>query len=125
LQTVQKECDHAIVKIRSDQGDEFENENFELFCDEYGIEHTFSAPRTSQQNSVIERKNRTINELAHTLLNSCDLPKYFLSEAINTACHVLNRVLIQSILKKTPYELYYQKIPNILYFRILDVNVLS
>ena len=37
-----------IASIRSDHGGEFENKDFELFCDEHGIEHNFSAPRTPQ-----------------------------------------------------------------------------
>ena len=39
---VQRECNHSIVKIRRDHGGEFENKNFELFCDEHGIEHMLS-----------------------------------------------------------------------------------
>ena len=46
-----------IASIRSDHGGEFENKDFELFCDENGIEHNFSIPRTPQQNGVVERKN--------------------------------------------------------------------
>ena len=52
------------------------------------------------------------------MLNSFDLPKYFWAEAVNTVCHVLNRVLIRPKLKKTPYELFYGKIPFIGYYRI-------
>jgi len=40
------------------------------------------------------------------MLNENSLPKYFLADAVNTACYVLNRVLIKPILKKTPYELF-------------------
>ena len=46
--------------IHSDHGKEFENKQFEEFCDEVGITHNFSAPRTPQQNGVVERKNRTL-----------------------------------------------------------------
>ena len=45
-----------IASIRSDHGGEIENKDFELFCDENGIEHNFSASRTPQQNGVVERK---------------------------------------------------------------------
>ncbi|KAF7132171.1 hypothetical protein RHSIM_Rhsim09G0079800 [Rhododendron simsii] len=44
------------------------------------------------------------------------LPKYFWAEAVNTSCYVLNRVLIRPILKKTPYELWNSRKPNISYF---------
>ena len=46
------------------------------------------------------------------------LPKYFWAEAIATACYVLNRVLIRPILNKTSYELFYNRIPKVSYFKI-------
>lgn len=45
------------------------------------------------------------------------LPKYFWAEAINSACYIINRVSIRPILKKTPYELWRGRKPNISYFR--------
>ena len=43
----------AITCIRSDHGKEFENVDFENYCDEHGINHNFSALRTPQQNEVV------------------------------------------------------------------------
>jgi transposase InsO family protein len=62
-----------IACIRSDHGGEFENHDFEKFCDKHGIEHNFSAPRIPQQNGVVERKNRSLEELARTMLNDTNL----------------------------------------------------
>ena len=45
-----------IVSLRSDLGGEFQNESFEKFYEENGIHNNFSAPRTPQQNGVVERK---------------------------------------------------------------------
>ena len=59
-----------------------------------------------------------MEEIAITLLNETNLPKYFWADAVNTACYVLNRVLIRPILKKTPYELFKGRKPNIYHFRI-------
>ena len=50
----------SIVKIRSDHGKEFENARFDSFCEKNGIKKEFSAPKTPQQNGVVERKNRVI-----------------------------------------------------------------
>ena len=66
---------------------------------------TFSAPRTPQQNGVVERKNRSLQEMTRTMLNENNLPKYFWAEAVNTSCYVLNKKILRPILKKTPYEL--------------------
>ena len=74
---LQNEKGHGIVCIRSDHGGEFENHAFESFCNNLGIEHKFSSPRTPQQNGVVERKNRSIQEMARIMLNENALPKYF------------------------------------------------
>ncbi len=46
----------ALRAIRSDNGTEFKNSSFDLFCAEKGIEHQFSSPYVPQQNGVVERK---------------------------------------------------------------------
>ena len=56
------------------------------FCESKGISQTFSAPRTPQQNGVVERKNITLIAPARTMLEDSKLPTYFWAEAINTAC---------------------------------------
>ena len=77
-------------------------ENSKEYCNEHGIDHNFLAPRTLQQNGVVERKNKTLQEMARTMLNENNLPKYFCTETIDISCYVLNRVLLRPILKKTP-----------------------
>ena len=102
---VQNEKDSNIIYVRSDHGVEFENSSFKSFFKENGISHNFSCPRTPQQNGVVERKNRTLQEMARTMLNESNVEKYFWAEAINTSCYILNRVTIRNFLNKTPYEL--------------------
>ena len=53
---VQNEKGYTITSIRNDKGGEFSCESFESYCEEHGILHNFSAPRTPQQNGVAERK---------------------------------------------------------------------
>lgn len=107
-----------ISKIRSDHGGEFDNHNFEELCNTYGYEHNFSTRRTPQQNRVVERRNRTLQDMARTMLNEYKLPKYFWAEVVNTACYTLNRVLIRPILKKTPFEIWNDRKPKISYFKV-------
>ena len=63
-----------IVRIRSDHGKEFENAKFEAFYNEYDIKKEFSAAKTPQQNGVVERKNRVIQEMARVMLLNKNLP---------------------------------------------------
>jgi len=92
--------------MRSDHGGEFESERFQLFCEENGILQNFSTPRTSQQNGVVERKNKSQQEMARTMLNDNSSPKHLWAEAVNIACYLQNKIYIRPILKKTPYELW-------------------
>ncbi|KAM6597070.1 hypothetical protein CsatA_007594 [Cannabis sativa] len=115
---VQNEKGYSITSVRSDHGGEFDNDALELFCDDHGFNHNFSAPRTPQQNGVVERKNRTIQEMAMSMLNEISLPKYFWAEAVNTSCYILNRVFIRPNMNKTPYELWKGRKPNIGYFKV-------
>ena len=78
---IQNQLSVKIITIRSDHGGEFENEKFEEFCNKKGITHNFSFPRTPQQNGVVERKNRTIQECARTMLSDSNLPKHFLGRS--------------------------------------------
>jgi transposase InsO family protein len=60
---------NAMRAIRSDNGIEFNNTHFETFRDSLGLEHQFSSLYVPQQNSVVERKNRTLVEMACTMLD--------------------------------------------------------
>ncbi|XP_075083390.1 uncharacterized protein LOC107801533 [Nicotiana tabacum] len=88
VKKIQLKMSHNVVSIRSDHGIEFDNVKFDEFCAENGISHNFSAPRTPQQN-----------------------------EAVNTACYLVNKCMIRSLLNKTPYELLNGRKPKLTHLR--------
>jgi transposase InsO family protein len=124
LRRAQNEFGLRIKKIRSDNGTEFKNSQIEGFIEEEGIKHEFSSPYTPQQNGVVERKNRTLLDMARTMLDEYKTPDRFWVEAINTACYSINRLYLHRILKKTSYELLTGKNLNVSYFRVFGVNAL-
>jgi hypothetical protein len=67
---------------------------------------------------VVERKNRTLIDMARTMLGEFKTPERFWSEAVNTACHAINRLYLHHLLKKTSYELLTGNKPNVSYFRV-------
>nr|GEW81438.1 retrovirus-related Pol polyprotein from transposon TNT 1-94 [Tanacetum cinerariifolium] len=98
---------------------EFDNEvQFREFCNANGITHNFSAPRTLQSNGVVERKNRTLQEMSRTMLNEQSLPPKFWFNVIDTSIYILNQILIRAILGKTPYELMRGRKPTLEYFKV-------
>jgi len=113
---VQNEKRVCITSIRSDHGGEFENDNFQLFCEEDGMLHNFSTPRTSQWNRVVERKNISLQEMVKTMLNDNSTVKHFWAEAVNITYYLQNKIYIRPILEKAPYELWKGCKPNISYF---------
>jgi transposase InsO family protein len=96
---------NCLKAIRSDNETDFRNASFDGFCLELGIEQQFSVPRVSQQNGVVERKNRTLVEMARTMLDEHETPRHFWADAISTACYVSNRIFLRSILLLIPFEL--------------------
>ncbi|GJS54212.1 putative ribonuclease H-like domain-containing protein [Tanacetum coccineum] len=88
-----------------------------------GIKREFSVARILQQNGVAERKNMTLIEVARTMLTDSLLPTVFWAEAVNTACYVLNRVLVTKPHNKTPYELIIGRPPSISFMRPFGCSV--
>ncbi|GJU97992.1 ribonuclease H-like domain-containing protein [Tanacetum coccineum] len=102
---LENQLNHNVKIIRCDNGTEFKNHAMNELCAKKGIKREFSVARTPQQNGVAERKNRTLIKAARTMLADSLLPIPFWAEAVNTACYVLNRVLVTKPQNKTPYEL--------------------
>jgi transposase InsO family protein len=94
LRRAQNEFRLRVKKIRSDNGTEFKNSQIEGFLEEEGIKHEFSFPYTPQQNGVVERKNRTLLDMARTMLDEYKTPDWFWAEAINTAYFSINRLYL-------------------------------
>ncbi|GJU65117.1 putative ribonuclease H-like domain-containing protein [Tanacetum coccineum] len=114
---LENQLNHNVKIIRCDNGTEFKNHAMNEFCAKKGIKREFSVARTPQQNGVAERKNRTLIEAARTMLADSLLPIPFWAEAVNTACYVLNRVLVTKPQNKTPYELLIGNSPSISFMR--------
>ena len=113
---LQNEKGVPIVRIRSDHGKEFENAKFEVFYNEHGIKKEFLAVKTPQQSGVVERKNQVIQEMARVMLLNKNIPQKFWAEAVNTSCHIRNRIYFQAGTKKTSYEIWREKKPKVKYF---------
>ena len=91
---VQNEKGMCISGIRINHGGEFKNQAFEDYCDANGINHNFSAPKTPQQNGVVERKNRVLTEMARAMLNEKNISQVLWAYTMSTACYISNRTYI-------------------------------
>jgi transposase InsO family protein len=103
---VENEMDSKIKFLISDNGGEFTSKEFMDYYNRHGIKRQFSIARTPQQNGVVERKNRTIQEMARTMLMDSKLTDIFWTHAVHTTVHIQNRVMLGNNTDKTPYELW-------------------
>ena len=56
--------------------------------------------------------------MAKAMLYNKNVARNLWGEAVNTACHTVNRVYFRPCTKKTLYELWKGRKPNVKYFRI-------
>nr|GEU51117.1 hypothetical protein [Tanacetum cinerariifolium] len=89
--------DLKVKIIRCDNGGEFKNKEMNDFCSKKEIKREFRNARTPQQNRA---------------------------EAVNTACYVQNRVLVNKSQNKTPYELFNSGTPAIGFLRPFGCHVM-
>ena len=119
---VENEMDSKIKCLRSDNGREFTSKEFIAYCNNYGIKRQFSIARTPQQNGVVERKNRTIQEMARTMLMDSKLTDIFWTQKVHTTVHIQNRVIVRNNTDKTRYELWKGRPANVKHFRVFGSN---
>ncbi|CAM8918128.1 unnamed protein product [Rhodiola kirilowii] len=118
LKLIENKLSKKLVSIRTDNGTEFRNSQFISLCRTAGIDHNFSAPRTPQQNGVVERKNRTLEDMSRTMLIASGVPKGFWAEVVHAASYILNRASLRFLIGKTPYELLRGRKPNIAHLKV-------
>jgi hypothetical protein len=80
------------------------------------LQHT--VPYTPQQNGVVERKNRSLKEMASCMLHAKSLPQRLWAEALNCATYIQNISPHRSVKDKTPYEAWSGLKPEVTHFRI-------
>nr|GFB81142.1 putative ribonuclease H-like domain-containing protein [Tanacetum cinerariifolium] len=69
-------------------------------------------------NGVVERRNRTLIEAAHTMLIYAQAPLFLWAEAVATACFTQNRSIILLRHGKTSYELLHSKLHDLSFFHV-------
>jgi transposase InsO family protein len=89
---VEKETDHSIKHLRTNNGKEYLSKKFTSYLEEEGISRQLSVEYTLQQNGVAERANSTpLVEMARCMMLQTKLPKLLWAEAVNAALYVYTK----------------------------------
>ncbi|GJS60907.1 retrovirus-related pol polyprotein from transposon TNT 1-94 [Tanacetum coccineum] len=119
LKMMQRNLQAQVIFVWSDRGTEFLNKTLHAYFKEERIEHQTSTPQTPEQNGVVKRQNRTLVEVAQTMLSASKLPLFFWVEAITTACYTQNKSIIILTHEKTSYHIINDRKPSIRHFTSL------
>ncbi|CAI5478054.1 unnamed protein product, partial [Closterium sp. Yama58-4] len=79
-----------VLRLHSDRGGEFSSGLLEAFCQQEGIEQSFTLPASPQQNGVAERRIGLVMEVARTSLVHAAAPHFLWPFAVRYAAHQLN-----------------------------------
>ena len=111
-----------VKKIRSDNA-EYTSNKFIEFCKKHGIARETSIPYTPEQNGVSERMNRSLVEMARSMLHHADIPLSFWAEAVSTACYLRNRSPTSTFKGETPHERWFGVKPDVEHLRVFGCRV--
>lgn len=121
---VENQQNSKIKTLRSDNGTEFCNKQFDIFTAKHGIVHQRTAPYTPEQNGVAERMNRTLFEKIRCMLIDAELPKIFWAEAAATAAFLVNRTPCRSMENTTPEEIWTRAKPDLTALRVFGCKAM-
>jgi hypothetical protein len=101
---VEKQTRKCIKVFHSDRGGEHFLDQFKDHLKKNDIISQLTPPGTPQHNGVAKRRNRTLLDMVHSMMNMSELPVSFWDYVLETAVYLLNRVPSKSV-PNTPYEL--------------------
>ncbi|KAK8930635.1 hypothetical protein KSP39_PZI017057 [Platanthera zijinensis] len=107
-----------IKSLRSDRGGEFTSNEFNSYCTKQGIRRELTVRASPQQNGVVERRNRSIIEMARCMMNEKNLPHGYWGEAVNSAVYLLNRAPTRALINSTPYEQWHNRKPDVSHLKV-------
>jgi transposase InsO family protein len=93
----EKESVLKLQVLPTDNGGKFIAAKFTAYCADEGIQRHYSVLYSPQQNSVVERRNQTMETTARALLKQRGMQAEFYGEVVMTAMHLLNRSLTKSL----------------------------
>ena len=86
-----------IKDIQSDRGGEYLLRDFKDYLTQNEIVSQLTAPRTPQQNGVVEKRNRTLLEMVRSMMSYSTSPISFWGYALKIVMHILNLVPSKSV----------------------------
>ena len=85
---VENQSGRKLKVLRSNNGGEYVKFEFIQYCKDVGIQMQHSIPYTLQQNGVVERKNKSLKEMATCMMEAKTLPPKFWAKDIKCTSYI-------------------------------------
>ena len=121
---LEKQTGKTVTHVKSDGAHEFLQGAVGEMCRKRGIRQSHTASYSPQQNGQVERMNRTLVEMARTMLLHANLPPRYWGYAVECAGYIRNRVPTSALDGKSPFEAATGKKPNLSHLRVFGCQVM-
>ena len=115
---MEKQSGLPIKILCFDRGGELTSNEFAVFCEKNGVHSELTAPYTPERNGVAEQKNRTVVEMARSMMTAASLLKKFWVEEVATIVYILNISPTKAALNRSLYEAWMSRKPGVSHLRI-------
>jgi hypothetical protein len=115
---VEKQSGLSIKKLRLDEGGEYKSIEFLEYCRYHGIKKQFTTSYTPQHNGVAEQKNRTIMDMAKSMLKGKNLSNEYWAEVVDCVVYILNRSPTKILRDMIPQQTWLGKYHSVSHFKV-------
>ncbi|GJR63594.1 retrotransposon protein, putative, ty1-copia subclass [Tanacetum coccineum] len=120
---VENQLAKTIKALRLDRGGECISQEFKDYLKACSIVQQLTPPYIPQYNGMYERRNHTLLYMVRSMMNLTTLSLSFWDYALESATRILNMVPTKKV-DKSPYELWYGKVPNLSYLKVWGCEAL-
>ncbi|CAI7807960.1 unnamed protein product [Closterium sp. NIES-54] len=119
LAEAERQSGKQLKVLRTDNGGEFINKDFNDYLKAKGIRQQRTIPHTPQHNSIAERVNRKLLNSVRSMLADSKLPLTYWGDALGMACWLKNRLPTKGLAAEmTPYDAFYKRKPDLKFLRV-------
>jgi hypothetical protein len=120
---MQERSVRMIQEIRTDRGGEFTSGSIKSYMAQRGVVMRHSPPYTPQYQGKVERMNRTVGEMAHSMRAAAQMPLELWGISWEAAVYLRNRCPTKSNIDQvTPYQMLYDKPPVLSHVKVFGAR---
>ena len=118
-----KDKTQRVLRLRTDNGGEYVNDELLKMCEAEGIWHEMTCPHNPEQNGVAECFNKVMWNRIRSLLEHAKLPAHYWMDAASTSTYTRNRCPTAAVAGMTPFERLFGTKPDISHLRVFGCLV--